>query len=102
MEVVYLALLLGVAAIGAVRMLMERRRWQELYVAHGRNNAIAARLHAALRAEGIRCRYRVGNSGALFSADGAMSRSLEARVLVHRVDLHRARQVQADLRARDL
>lgn len=84
---------------GAVFLILERRTWQEFHVSRG-HDATAAQLHHALRAAGVRCRYRVGNSGALFSQlGGAMSRIQETRVLVHRNDLHRAHEVRAAVRA---
>ena len=85
----------ALAVLGAAMLIAERRRWAELHVEHGPPR-VSGRLHGALRAQGLRSRYQVRTS--LACVGGPMARIQEARVLVHRDDLRRARQVQSALR----
>lgn len=98
-ELLFIALLIVGAVFGALLSLRAKSTWREFHAGDGRSHAAPA-LYQALRRGGVRCRYRVGTSGALLCSDGPMSRIQAVTVLVHRDDLHRARQVQSALRAR--
>jgi len=95
MLVVPLAIvLLGAAAYGWMR---EQRTWVRFFGASGRDQAEALRIHSALRAAGVRCRYKFAHAG-LQRPDGGTIPQTTAIVQVHRNDVHRANEVRAKLR----
>lgn len=85
------------SAARIVERLLRPSEWQELTVVRGNRPEYATRLHDMLRRQGIRSVYRVVGTGAGHPAGGIGSVSQNIKLLVHRDDFHRARQVMAQM-----
>ena len=85
----------------ALDLLFEGRVWKEFWVSRGDRPDYATRLFSILESRGVRCRYQVvGPSGGTI---GGVSINTAAgqtfKVLVHRDDLYKAREVMSRLDA---
>lgn len=98
MEALFWPLAVVVVVAGVAAWLQEQRTWQDVHAAAGYRPDSAVRLHHALRAAGVRSRYRAVGTGASFASLGNATNQT-VKVLVHRDDLHRAREVAARLRS---
>lgn len=89
---------LGRLLSAVLDILFEGRTWKEFWVARGDQPDYATRLYGVLQGQGVRCRYQsVGPPGVGVGGGAQTGAAQTLKVLVHRDDLYKARQVMSQL-----
>jgi hypothetical protein len=67
--------------------------WRQLTAVRGNRPDHVTRIHSILRSHGVRCTYQVVGTGGGTPAGGIGAVSQTIKLLVHRDDFHKAKQI---------